>query len=111
MIFYNWERSKILRKVVILGLLLIFTCGCEIKINNGENNYQSNDNQNNNSVNSNAKSTYGLDETFNFDDLEITIGSNYSYDVVENEFADENGQTVIIDNSLPKAIEYLNTVN
>ena len=39
------------------------------------------------------------------------IGIQPDIEVVNEETTDENGQTVIIDNSLPKAIEYLNTVN
>ena len=62
--------------------------------NNQNSNNQSNNNQQNNGTNSN-KSVYGFDETFTFDDLEITIGSNYSFDVVDNQFSEYNGQTTV----------------
>ena len=39
------------------------------------------------------------------------VGIKPDIEVVNEETTDENGQTVIIDNSLPKAIEYFNTVN
>ena len=39
--------------------------------------------------------TVGLGETFNFDDLEITLGKNISFTKVENEFSEDNGKTVV----------------
>ena len=41
------------------------------------------------------KSKYGLGETFKFSDLEITIGSNYSFTKVDNKYSDKNGKTVV----------------
>lgn len=49
---------------------------------------------NNNSEFPNEK-IYGFNETFIFDDLEITIGNNYSFDKVDNRYSDYNKQTVI----------------
>lgn len=48
----------------------------------------------NNSEFSNDK-IYGFNETFVFDDLEITIGNNYSFDKVDNHYSDYHNQTVI----------------
>ena len=38
---------------------------------------------------------YGLGDTFNFDDLQITIGNNYTFDVVKNQFSDYNNENAI----------------
>ncbi len=44
----------------------------------------------------NSKSKiYGLGETFQFDDLEITLGKDIAFTTLDNEFAEEYGKTVI----------------
>lgn len=74
---------------------------------------------NENSVNSNSTpapsnsptatpqdDVYGFDETFVWDDLEITIGSNYSFTTVDNRYSDFNGQTTI---QLPITVKNLSS--
>lgn len=65
--------------------------------NNSDNNDNSNNNGNNNNNNNNNKKPnhYGFDETFTFDGLEITIGKDYSFDVVNNRFSDYNGMECV----------------
>lgn len=97
--------------VVVIILILVITNNSSDK-----NTYNdANDNYQNSSINSNNSSTsssdsnnknntdtvinknkvYGFDETFFFDNLEITIGSNYSFTVVQNQFSDYNNHEVL----------------
>ena len=41
------------------------------------------------------KNEYGFNETFKFDDLEITIGDGYTFTTVKNQFSEHNNQTTI----------------
>lgn len=43
----------------------------------------------------NKKANLKLDEKFEFDELEIIIGSDMSFDKVNNEYSDKHGKTVI----------------
>ena len=52
----------------------------------------------------NKNKSYGFDEKFEFDNLEITIGSNYSFVTIDNMFSDDNGATVI---KLPVTVKNL----
>ncbi len=47
------------------------------------------------SDNDSQKKTYGLGETFTFDDLEITLGSDISFTTIKNEYSEHNGKDVI----------------
>lgn len=38
---------------------------------------------------------YGFDENFIFDNLEITIGSNYTFDIIQNRYSEYNNSTVL----------------
>lgn len=60
--------------------------------NTSTNNSSTADNSSNNSSN---KNTYGFNETFEFDNLEITIGSDYTTTTVSNQFSEHNGSTVV----------------
>ena len=96
-----------MKKILIVALCCLFLCGCDNKTsdqnnnsnqNNNNNNSQENNNQNNNNnqENNNSKQPeYKLDTPFTFDDLEITIGSEYSFDTIANQFSDYNGQSVV----------------
>ena len=39
-----------------------------------------------------TKSTYGLDETFKFDDLDLTFKSDFVYGTIDNEFSEHDGE-------------------
>lgn len=61
-----------------------------------------NDNNNNNNNNNNSgndynqsKNTYTFNETFEFDDLNITIGSDYTFTTVSNKYSDYYNKAVI----------------
>ena len=41
------------------------------------------------------KEEYALGDTFEFDNLKITLGQDYSFDVVDNEYSDYHNQTVV----------------
>lgn len=66
-------------------------------INSNNSNGSSSDYDNKNDVDTviNKNKVYGFDETFIFDSLEITIGSNYSFEVVKNRFSDYNNHTAL----------------
>ena len=42
-----------------------------------------------------SNKVYGLNDTFTFDDLEITIGDNIEFTKVNNQFSDYDGKTVV----------------
>ena len=42
-----------------------------------------------------SNKAYGLNDTFTFDDLEITIGDNIEFTKVNNQFSDYDGKTVV----------------
>lgn len=42
-----------------------------------------------------SNKAYGLNDTFTFDDLEITIGDNIEFTRVNNQFSDYDGKTVV----------------
>lgn len=50
------------------------------------------------------KKSYGFDEKFTFDDLEITIGKDYSFTKIKNQFSDDNGKDVV---KLPVTVKNL----
>lgn len=52
------------------------------------------------------KTNYGFNETFIFDDLEITIGSNYTFTKVDNRYSDYHNKTVI---KLPITVKNLSS--
>lgn len=67
--------------------------------NSSNNNYNSNsevgNNQNDNNINNFEKKSYGFNETFEFDGLEITINENYLFDTVKNRYSDYNNRTAV----------------
>lgn len=68
-------------------------------LNNSTNNVTNIPNVPENSVDNDivlpTEKIYGFNETFFFDDLEITIGENYTFDTVRNKFSDYNNQLVV----------------
>lgn len=52
-------------------------------------------NDDNNEVSNNKKNNYKVDETFEFDDFEISINNNYSFVKVKNRYSEYNGKTVV----------------
>ena len=74
---------------------------------NNSNNTSYNNNNSNASTNATKKATkkvYNFDETFVFDDLEITIGSGYSFVTIQNRYSEKNGATVV---KLPVTVKNL----
>ena len=74
--------------------------------NNSLQNPQTNDNDSSvvpdEEKNPTKDKVYGFNETFVFDNLKITIRTDYSFDVVDNMFSDYDGKTVV---KLPITIE------
>ena len=44
---------------------------------------------------SSTNNTLALGETFEFDNLDITLGQDYSFTTLDNQFSDKNGATII----------------
>lgn len=86
-----------MKKLLFTVLCCMYLCGCEA------NNETSNTTNNNQNSGSNTETTisagkidnYEVDKMFVFDNLEITVGSNYSFSTIDNEFSEYNGQDVI----------------
>lgn len=65
---------------------------------------ESGGNSNTNTSKSEEKKELTLGSTFEFDDLEITIGNKVSFDKVDNEFSDYYGKTVV---AIPMTVKNL----
>ena len=76
------KRLKGLAIIITLVLSVALITGCEIKAGSS-------------GSSSSAKKAYGLGDTFEFDDLEITLGKDISYTKVDNQFSEQNGKDVI----------------
>ncbi|MBR1884475.1 MAG: hypothetical protein IJ809_06080 [Clostridia bacterium] len=96
----NWfMRHAILYIILIIILLIIIIpSGSNNEQssadNNGYNNYNNSGNSNNVS-NVKNKKVYGFNEKFIFDKLEITIGNNYEFTILDNQFSEYNNSQVV----------------
>ena len=45
--------------------------------------------------NSDKKKTYGFNETFKYDDFEILVGDNYTFETLENEYSEYDGMDML----------------
>lgn len=95
--FYNKWWFWVIVVFIIIGA---GSAGMNAKNNNNDNNSS----QSSNSSNSNDSSILGLGDTFTFDDLEITLGKDYSFTKVNNQFSDHNNADVI---KLPVTVKNL----
>ena len=75
-------KNLLIILTMFLSTMLILT-GC------------SNENNISNNKQNDKDRTIGLEETFTFDDLEITLGSDVSFTKINNQFSDYNGQDVV----------------
>lgn len=96
----NFFKKKKNRKFLTIGLVILSVVAFIISLSSGSssNNTQKENNNNSTPANSetnDSKNKYSLNETFKFDDLEITIGSNILYTTVSNRFSDYNGKEVV----------------
>lgn len=100
------QKSKIIISILFAILFLIVIVGNsnnstsidDNKIeNNGttSNNNNSTNSNNNNNSSSSKKDHYSFNETFEFDDLEITIGNQYSFTTVSNQYSEHNQKSVV----------------
>lgn len=99
--------------LIIVGIIVIYILSLFIRTLISFNDVMdSNKYSGNKSYNSTNNTTYphykiyGFNEKFVFDNLEITIGSNYSFDIVRNEFSDYNNQFVV---KLPITVKNIST--
>lgn len=97
--------------IALLGIIIIFitigifgnddTNNKRTNYSNGNNNSTTNSNinqgktENPDQSQNSTKKVYGFNEAFVFDNLEITIGSNYAFEVVQNHFSEYNNQSAI----------------
>lgn len=98
--FFSQKKNK---NLLIIGLIIISIICFFISIlpnitivddDTSKDNQTINDSTNEDS-NTSKKDNYTLNETFKFDDLEITIEDNISYTTLSNIFSDYNGKTVV----------------
>ena len=100
---YNKRMTKKEKAIiaVVFGLLFIlFTfipSDTDSTDNQSENSSINNSTENNNSSNTatTTKKSYSYNETFEFDDLEITIGSNYTFTTVDNKYSEHYQKTIV----------------
>ncbi len=52
----------------------------------------------------NDKKIYGYNESFEFDDLEITVGEDYKISIIDNEFSEDDGKSQV---GLPLTVKNL----
>ena len=90
---------------VIAAILLLGVAGA-LSGNNTDNRTSDNSNGGNSTSNVSEKATSNLSlgSTFKFYDLEITIGSDYSFATLSNQFSDKDGYSVI---KLPVSVKNL----
>lgn len=106
--FNELKKQKIILIALIIISIIVFIISIssgstDDKKNNSNNNNtnsstnaNTNDNTNSNiNTESNKKNTYGLNETFTFDELEITLGSEVTYTKVNNKYSDNHGKSVV----------------
>lgn len=87
-----------MKKFLVLVVCCLCLVGCDSEkdnqsvseSNNSSQNQSSQSNQNNGS-----KKEYKLNEPFKFDDLEITISSNYEFSSIDNEYSEHNNNPVV----------------
>ncbi len=86
------ERCKMKQKILsilLIGIISLGLIGCTNGNNNNNNSTTPSDN------NSNSTKKYGLGETFEFDGLEITLDTTYTFVKVENKYSEYNEKPVI----------------
>ncbi len=82
-----WQIALIVLGVIIL-IGIVFSDG-DSNSNNSENKTAQNVEENK------EKNKYTLGETFEFDDLEITFGTEVSFVTLDNQFSEHNGASVV----------------
>lgn len=99
----NFSKGKAIAALIFGTLAIIITLNSQSSMSNSlggnsnsGNSYASQSANNNSSTNNiNKKKVYSFGEKFTFDDLEIVIGKDYTFDTVKNRYSDYNNQTVI----------------
>ncbi len=92
------QKAKIIISVVfgILFLIILFNSMSSSDSTNKQDSNSNNNAENAENNNDNKKdNNYELGETFEYSDLEITIGPDYSFDTVDNEFSEYHNQTAV----------------
>lgn len=112
------KKSKTILTVIFI-IFFIFMFSIMSSDDTTINNYENTSNANNNTSYSNSNNTtnnssvqntvtkkksYEFNETFEFDNLKITIGSDYSFVTVDNKYSEYNGKKVV---KLPITVENL----
>ena len=72
-------KNVLIIVTLILSITILTGCGSESSSDGGDS----------------KKNSYTLGETFNFDDLEITLGKDYSFTTIDNEYSENYGADVI----------------
>lgn len=106
------KTKTILTVVFVIFFIFMFSIvnSDDTTVNNYDKSSNTNTNNNSSNITSNTQNTdtkkksYGFNETFEFDDLKITIGSDYSFVTVNNSYSEYNGKKVV---KLPVTVENL----
>lgn len=85
--------KKLLQMSLCCFCCVGFLCGCDS--NDTDTKKPNEGNSQENEKTDNKKEEYVLGKAFKFDDLEITIGNEFTYTVVDNEYSDHHQAEVI----------------
>ena len=86
---------KITIKISAIVLIMLILSGCGNKFVGTPYNYDNNRNSNNSSSSNSQNKIHKLGDTFEFDGLELTFDTNYSFVKINNRYSDHNGASVI----------------
>lgn len=93
----NCKRNNFYLIIIAILLLVVLLETCFFLKNNKSNNSNCSNECNCSEPKEDIEEKiYTYNETFNFDDYEITIKDNYSFVVIDNVYSDYNGQTVVM---------------
>ena len=105
----TWQNIPVFRIVLVVFIVVLLFAFIlydkEDNFSNNQNNNSGNSSNYPNKPNSNeppiynepsvTDKSYGFNEMFVFDNFEITISSNYTFDVVNNRYSDYHNQSVV----------------
>jgi uncharacterized membrane protein YvbJ len=101
-IFFMWKfhpeiekKTKTILTVIFAILFIIFIAAGNSNDESSFNNNQTTNNGFSNTTNNNKKKNIALDEKFTFDDLEISLGTDFSFTTINNQYSDYNGKEII----------------
>lgn len=86
----NRKYEKVLLKFIFSSSTLALVTGCSSSASSDDNK----DSEETTEKETTKKNYYGLGDTFTFDDLEITMGTEITFVTLDNQYSDLNGSTI-----------------